>query len=262
MAGTRLVLGVGSNYRHEQNLQRALRFLSSLMSGLQCSPVYSSEVVGGYGDRFYNLVVSGFTTSELVQINRVIKEFESGYERRQVPHLVLPIDIDLLLFGDFVGLYEGGTLPRSDVETMPYVLKPLADLVPQELHPVTQLTFVDMWGEMSKRPGIPAVSPVTVAPLLAVTHLDTLCDLPCRHDLDANFDLGKRLRDLRRRKQMSLRDVAIAADVTHSSISVIENNLASPAVKTLERILGAYSLTLSEFFTGCESSSEYDLEVG
>lgn len=49
------------------------------------------------------------------------------------------LDMDLLLFGDWVD--EQAKVPRPDILTCAYVLQPLADLVPNLMHPTQAKTI-------------------------------------------------------------------------------------------------------------------------
>ena len=63
-----------------------------------------------------------------------------------------------------------------------------------------------------------------------------------------NFDLGRRLRYVRMRQELSQRELAKRAGVTNSTISLIESNQSNPSVGALKRILDGIPIGLSEFF--------------
>jgi len=52
------------------------------------------------------------------------------------------LDLDLLLFGDRV---EEGRLPRPEILQYAFVLRPLADIAPEDRHPVIGKTFRELW---------------------------------------------------------------------------------------------------------------------
>lgn len=60
--------------------------------------------------------------------------------------------------------------------------------------------------------------------------------------------IGDRLRELRQRRKLSVRAVALRSGVSHSSVSLIERDLISPSLDTLHAILDALGTTLSGFF--------------
>ncbi|WP_369681691.1 cupin domain-containing protein [Shimia sp. CNT1-13L.2] len=63
-----------------------------------------------------------------------------------------------------------------------------------------------------------------------------------------DFDVGGRLKALRKQFGMSQRKLAEAAGVPHGQISMIETNRSSPSVASLRKILGGFGVTMSEFF--------------
>ena len=238
---TLVYLGLGSNQDRDHHLGLALEFLAALLVDVQCSPVYSSAAAGCVGDDFFNVVLSGRTDLSLGQLSDVLKRFEARYARVLAPRIVLPVDIDILLYGDFVGVYEHGVLPRSDLIDRPYVMMPLAVLAPEGVHPVTGKTWKTTWLEFER--DMPAEEkPVLVAgdvPTLQAAETD-------------DFVMAQTLKSLRLRQGLTQRKLAEKARVTHSSISVIEKNQASPGVNTLGKILSALSTSLPEFFAEIE----------
>ena len=62
------------------------------------------------------------------------------------------------------------------------------------------------------------------------------------------FDLGSRLRRARMSANLSQRQLAAKADVSNTTISLIEQNRTSPSVGSLQRILEALPISLAEFF--------------
>ncbi len=62
------------------------------------------------------------------------------------------------------------------------------------------------------------------------------------------FDVGARLREARVFAGLTQRQLAERAGVTHSQISMVEQNHNSPSVASLRRILGGIPMTMAEFF--------------
>ncbi len=145
MSVTRVLLGLGSNHRREQNLTAGLDALEQLLGGMQCSPVFESLAVGYKGDNFYNLVVSGTTSLSLTELDRRLKFIEADNGRYAPDRKGLPLDIDVLMYGDLVGNFHGLALPRPEVLTNAFVLWPLALLVPDMTHPQAGLSFARLW---------------------------------------------------------------------------------------------------------------------
>ena len=62
--------------------------------------------------------------------------------------------------------------------------------------------------------------------------------------------LGARIRALRRRKSLTLRDLADRAAVTESFLSQVERGLASPSISTLRRIAAGLGESIGSLFDG------------
>lgn len=66
--------------------------------------------------------------------------------------------------------------------------------------------------------------------------------------------IGRHLRELRRRRKLSSRELAARAGVSHSTISLIERDRMSPSIDTLGAVVDALGSTLVEFFAGLRSA--------
>jgi len=63
-----------------------------------------------------------------------------------------------------------------------------------------------------------------------------------------DFDLGARLRRLRRSQELTLRELAGRAQVTESFLSQVERGVASPSVASLQRIAHGLGLSIAQLF--------------
>ncbi|HEX5362035.1 MAG TPA: 2-amino-4-hydroxy-6-hydroxymethyldihydropteridine diphosphokinase [Fluviicoccus sp.] len=140
----RVYLSLGSNCRREASLAAALSRLEQAFGPLSVSPVYESEAADAPGAPYLNLVVSLETVLPVLPLKAKLRGIEAliGRERGR-PDVV--IDIDILLYGDACGDFEGLRLPRPELLERAYVLKPLADLAGQERHPLTGRCYADHW---------------------------------------------------------------------------------------------------------------------
>jgi 2-amino-4-hydroxy-6-hydroxymethyldihydropteridine diphosphokinase len=55
------------------------------------------------------------------------------------------LDIDILTYGDFVGVESDIELPRAEITKNAFVLLPLSEIAPDELHPQLQKNYRDLW---------------------------------------------------------------------------------------------------------------------
>lgn len=138
-------LGLGSNIEREKHLTAGLDALSQLLGDIECSPVFESEPVGIRSDCFLNMVVRVKTAMPLSELDRHLKHIEALNGRYAVPRHGLPLDIDVLLYGQQVGVYGSVSVPRAEILKNAFVLWPLAILAPDVLHPVQQLSFLELW---------------------------------------------------------------------------------------------------------------------
>ena len=138
-------LGLGTNVEREKHLCAGLDALHELFGDLNCSPVFESEPVGIRSDCFLNMVVQVKTRMPLQERDQHLKQIEALNGRYAVPRKGLPLDIDVLLYGQQAGVYGTVTLPRAEILTNAFVLWPLALLAGQMQHPVVQQSFAQLW---------------------------------------------------------------------------------------------------------------------
>ncbi|MGQ7960756.1 2-amino-4-hydroxy-6-hydroxymethyldihydropteridine diphosphokinase [Pseudomonas sp. SP16.1] len=145
MPVTRVYLGLGSNVQREAHLTAGLDALAALLSNMRCSPVFESHAVGIKSGNFFNLVVTGETELPLLELDRRLKFIEADNGRYAPERKGLPLDIDVLLYGEQVGNFNGLVLPRAEILKNAFVLWPLALLAPQLSHPVDGRPFAELW---------------------------------------------------------------------------------------------------------------------
>jgi 2-amino-4-hydroxy-6-hydroxymethyldihydropteridine diphosphokinase len=147
----KIYLGLGSNIEPDKNIAEGLKSLETLFSKLTVSPTYLAPPFGFIGDDFHNLVVCSYTDLSITDIVAVLREieFEHGRPEQAVKFSSRSLDIDLLLYGDFVGKVGGYKIPRTDIDKFDFVLRPLQDIAANEVHPVRGKRFAELWQEMS-----------------------------------------------------------------------------------------------------------------
>ena len=142
-------LGLGSNIEPETNLRLGIAELRRHYGELVISNTYQNAAVGFEGDDFMNLVVAFESDDEPLEIQQRIEAIHSmaGRQRGEEKFASRPLDIDLLLYGDLVIDEPPLRLPRSDVLEYSFVLRPLAEIAPELVHPITGRTMLDHWQE-------------------------------------------------------------------------------------------------------------------
>ena len=142
-----IFLGLGSNMDAESNLRLAVSELRAHFGELILSPVYRNRALGFDGDDFLNMVVGLETDSspqDLLDCFETIHAL-AGRVRGPDRYSSRPLDIDLLLYGDLVDSEPPLRLPRRDVLAHNFVLRPLAEIAPDFVHPGTQRTIAEHW---------------------------------------------------------------------------------------------------------------------
>ena len=144
---TEVYLGLGSNTERERHLCAGLDALAGFLVGMTCSAVFESQPVGIKSGPFFNLVVAAKTDLPLMELSRRLKLIEADNGRYAPDRKGLPLDIDVLFYGDLEGDFEFLTLPRAEILKNAFVLWPLSLMAPNKVHPGVGKTLAQMWAE-------------------------------------------------------------------------------------------------------------------
>lgn len=142
-------LSLGSNLEPEKHLRAALAELRERFGEIVVSPVYRCKAVGFNGPDFLNLAVAIDTDLDPVVLNDWLHALEDRHgRRRDVPRFSSrTLDVDIVLYDDRVMQGEGHLqLPRAELKHA-FVLKPLTDIAPGVVHPVSGKTLAQLWAE-------------------------------------------------------------------------------------------------------------------
>ena len=146
----RVFLSLGSNIDARRHLAAALDALAERFGALGLSPVYESPAVGFEGDNFLNLVVGIDTGLAVGELARELRAIEDANQRQRgaAKFCSRTLDIDILTHGDSLGVIDGVQLPRDEILRYAFVLRPLADLAPDVLHPGLHIPYRQLAAEL------------------------------------------------------------------------------------------------------------------
>ena len=147
-----ILISLGTNIDREHHTRQGVEALKQCFSTITLSSVYESEAVGFDGNAFYNLCASGYTDLSVEQVCQTLKRIERDNGRVPSEKKFAPrtLDLDLLTY-DALVVSEPVVLPREEVEYNAFVLQPLAELVPDHIHPVTGKSYQALWQDYDKQ---------------------------------------------------------------------------------------------------------------
>lgn len=143
---------IGSNIERERYIHIGLQGLRKKFGRLWLSSVYDSAAVGFEGKPFLNLVAAFETSMRPRQVkdylNRIEKaNGETSRISRSRPRI---LDLDLILFGNYVSREPGFNIPHHGITQYAFMLEPLAEIAADLYHPVLKKTFSELWRDYAK----------------------------------------------------------------------------------------------------------------
>jgi 2-amino-4-hydroxy-6-hydroxymethyldihydropteridine diphosphokinase len=146
-------IALGSNLEsrfgdREANLREAVRRVGELGEVRAVSSFYDTEPVGYLAQpRFLNGAMLLETKLGAVELMRGLLGVERAMGRERVGAIAKGprvIDLDLLLYGDWVLWSEELMLPHPAMAERRFVLEPLAEIAPEWVHPVLGVTVREL----------------------------------------------------------------------------------------------------------------------
>ncbi|WP_068544684.1 2-amino-4-hydroxy-6-hydroxymethyldihydropteridine diphosphokinase [Thalassotalea crassostreae] len=141
-------ISIGSNIEREQQIVFAVNSLLQEFANVILSSVYECAPVGFIGDNFYNLVALVETDKSPKYIGELLKKLEKQHGRVDFSkkYSARKMDLDILLYDDLI-IDEPVQVPRDEIPKNAYVLKPLAEIAADLIHPVINKTYQQLWQE-------------------------------------------------------------------------------------------------------------------
>jgi 2-amino-4-hydroxy-6-hydroxymethyldihydropteridine diphosphokinase len=139
----------------ERCYPEAVRLLASFGKVKKVSPVYETEPVGMVdADSFFNGALLLATDLRPEDLKRRIREdIEEPLGRVRGPGMKFQprtIDVDIALWNDHVGFIGSTPVPDPDILKHLHVARPLADIAPDLVHPVTGQILADIAADLER----------------------------------------------------------------------------------------------------------------
>lgn len=144
---TTVLLSLGSNLQPQQHLHAAVASLRGRFGDIRVSPAYRTAAVGFDGPAFLNNAVAIETDEPLEALDQWLHDVEDAHGRdRSGPRFSdRTLDIDVVFYGDLIVEGPGHLrIPRPELKHA-FVLKPLADIAPDFIDPVSGLDLATLW---------------------------------------------------------------------------------------------------------------------
>ena len=154
MGLTTAYLSLGSNIEPRKNLANAVRSIQYEFQECKVSSVYQTPAQGFIGEDFLNLAIEIRTDMSLTDLLTFTDKLEQGAGRVRVRRGNFDsrtLDVDVVVYADLVGIYEGRLWPADDLADYGHVLKPLAEIAPTNREPLNGKTFDQLWCQFDKK---------------------------------------------------------------------------------------------------------------
>lgn len=155
----RTILGIGTNLgNRDQNIREAVSYLShlsqiiSLSSTIETDALLPENAEPNWNAPFLNCVVYIKTDLSVFQLGSTIKQIEQKMGRGSDYKKWSPrvIDIDIILYNNLVYCGENFIIPHKEAHKRLFVIKPLCEILPNEIHPVLAKNFKEILTDLER----------------------------------------------------------------------------------------------------------------
>ena len=145
-------ISIGSNIEKEIHIPASLQALETHFGKLVLSSIYESEPVGFSGELFHNLIVRFESNLDVKTVAKQLRQIEldNGRTRESQKFSSRTLDLDLILYGDLIISDGRLQIPRDEIERYAFVLEPLAEIAPLEPHPLSGISYGQLWENFDK----------------------------------------------------------------------------------------------------------------
>jgi len=145
-------ISIGSNIDTDIHIPSSIVALQKQFGSITLSSLYETEAVGFEGDDFINLIVQFSSDLEAKSVAKTLRQIEldHGRTRDSRKYAARTLDLDLVLYGDFIISDGRLQIPRDEIEKYAFVLEPLAEIAGHLFHPVSKKSYTQLWNEYDK----------------------------------------------------------------------------------------------------------------
>ena len=146
-------IGIGSNLgNREENCKKAITLL--IENGVKVTKLSSIVETEPWGVRnqpeFINMAIKIETGLKPYELLGLLKNIESAVGRIPGPRWgARVIDLDILLYDDLVMKTADLEIPHPLISEREFVLKPLAEIAPDKIHPVLKKRITALFNDIS-----------------------------------------------------------------------------------------------------------------
>lgn len=156
-----ILLSIGTNIGNKtENIKNAVDCLEKIGKIISVSRIYQTEPWGFVSQNsFYNLVISMDTALSAIELLDATQEIERQLGRTAKTYDEYAdriIDIDIIDYNSEIVKTSRLTLPHANMHKRNFVLFPLCDVAPDWIHPVLNLTALEL-KENSRDKDIPVL---------------------------------------------------------------------------------------------------------
>lgn len=149
-------IGIGSNLgNRKQNCEKAISLLKeNRITVLKRSTMLETEPWGIKDQpKFINMAIKIDTVLKPEDLLNLLKEIESAVGRTKTfrwgPRI---IDLDILLYDNLIINTNNVQIPHTGTKDRDFVLRPLAEIAPDKIHPVSKKSIKELLNEFLKQP--------------------------------------------------------------------------------------------------------------
>ncbi len=146
-------IGLGSNLgNRKRNCENAISLIiENRINVLKRSTMLETEPWGIKDQpKFINMVIKIDTIREPEDLLNLLKDIESAVGRTQTfrwgPRI---IDLDILLYDNLIINMDNIQIPHPGIKDRTFVLRPLAEIAPDKIHPVFKKSIKELLKELT-----------------------------------------------------------------------------------------------------------------